>query len=87
LVIRFQWIRPGGVIQEETTVPLKEALKPGAEVYSWLKIDSGGGVMDDFVLGGDYGERHQVFDGVWRVVVSVGKDEIGAKSFRVACLQ
>ncbi len=85
LVIRFQWIRPGGIIQEETSVPLKEPLKPGAEVYSWLKIDSGGGVMGDFVFGGDYGARREVFDGEWRVVVRVGNKEINHRSFNVVC--
>ncbi|MBL0059325.1 MAG: hypothetical protein IPP35_09495 [Elusimicrobia bacterium] len=66
-------------------MPLKEALKPGAEVYSWLKIDSGGGVMDDFILGGDYGERRQVYDGMWQVVVHVGNKEINRRSFNVVC--
>lgn len=87
LDVRFLWVRPDGEIQEQALVPIRDALKPGAEVYSWLKIDGDEGVLGDFALGGDYGDRRQVFNGVWQVVVTAGGKEMARQSFNVLCMR
>ncbi len=80
------WFRPDGELQERTKITLDFPAQGRKTAYLWLNFGKENKtLLDDFVLGGDYGQRGNPFHGTWTLQILADGRAAGQASFKVAC--
>ncbi len=80
------WFRPDGELQERTRITLDFPAQGPKTAYLWLDFGKKNKtLLDNFVLGGDYGQRGNPFHGTWTLQILADGRAAGQGSFKVAC--
>lgn len=86
-VIKAEWVRPDGEIQEIAELTLKEMLFPGQYARFWMRFNiDGGDLIDDigFYVGDNSPKNREMFDGVWVYKVYLNDSELKMKTFTIS---
>jgi hypothetical protein len=82
-----QWFLPDGTLQETTRVTVELPAKGEKRAFLWLQFGDKppSTMLDDFSLGGDYGQPPSPFQGTWTLKVRANGKPLAESTFPVEC--
>lgn len=80
-VVDVRWIRPDGMVQEASSIPMRFPNSGGRRADLWIRFHESGNVLDPFHGGPE--EMKRVFNGKWTLETRVNGEELAKASFTI----